>query len=251
VRRRRAGRRATRRAAPRAEVPTQTPSYSSGPERPGSVGRRRGSSSRATEVVRPKVSARAGRRDSATAGSSALTTTAAPPAASGPGSPRRARPRLAVAVSWSRAGPSAPARGPELAGHREASRDLEQPTSVRGRRVVVEKRRGHAGEQVGAARVGHQAPPRGLTCGQEPHGGRLAVGGEMIPAPCPAGGDSPTASGRILSRTLPGRLVPPPRPSRRESRPAARARVSVGAGIGRIVAGRAGAPTQTLAASSR
>ena len=48
----------------------------------------------------------------------------------------------------------------------------------------------------------------------------------------PRGSSAPSsasASGLSRSRSLPGRLVPPPRPRRRESRPAARARVSEGA----------------------
>ena len=63
-------------------------------------------------------------------------------------------------------------------------------------------------------------------------GGRLAVRGrDERPSPAaaaPRAGRSP--SGSSFQRSFPGRVVPPPRPARRESEPAAR---SIGAGDGR------------------
>src|SRR5262249_51942658 len=57
----------------------------------------------------------------------------------------------------------------------------------------------------------------------------LPLVAEIASAPWPRpAASSPRASGRMRRRSLPGRLVPPPRPSRRESEPAARA-MSTGA----------------------
>ena len=106
--------------------------------------------------------------------------------------------------------------------------DLEQPLVARPARAARWRRPSSCSSRRGCGR--RLRPARPQRRGDHPRGGGLAVGRADDRRAVPTG-DAPSreiASGAIRSSSRPGRVVPPPRPLRRLSAPAARASASLG-----------------------
>ena len=112
--------------------------------------------------------------------------------------------------------------------------DLEQAgLGLRVPAAGLQQRRGHAGHQVRAGAVGHQGPALLAGARRRPAGRSSSCRWSPRSPWCRGAARAPARPARRAASAAaarPGRVVPPPRPSVRDSRPAARAMVSEGAG---------------------